>query len=69
MLSNDNFNILNDANIVLNTAWKQLQKARAEGNRTPVILLAEMAYFQALQNLYVAAQNAVAPHERSPPSA
>ena len=59
MISNLHFKILEHANRELAHRFEKLRKARAARD-THGIKHAEMEYYQALQHLYTAVQNAVA---------
>ena len=59
MISNLHFKILDTANRELAHRFEKIRKARASHD-TPGIKQAEMEYYQALQHLYTAVQNAVA---------
>ena len=58
MISDLHFKILDTANCELALRFEKLRKVRASRN-TPGIKQAEMEYFQALQHLYTAVQDAV----------
>ena len=59
MISELNFKTLENANRELAMRFEKLRKARA-GRDTQRIQHAEMEYYQALQHLYTAVQDAVA---------
>ena len=59
MISELHFKILENANRELARRFEKLRKARASGD-TDGIKYAEMEYFQSLQHLYAAVQDAVA---------
>ena len=59
MISNLHFKILDTANRELARRFEKIRKARASHD-TPGIKQAEMEYFQSLQHLYAAVQDAVA---------
>ena len=59
MISNVHFKILDTANREMQTRFEKLQKARASRD-IQGIQNAEMEYYQALQHLYTAVQDAVA---------
>ena len=59
MISNLHFKILDTANRELALRFEKLQKARASRDMSG-IKRAEMEYYQALQHLYTAVQDAVA---------
>ena len=66
MISELHFKIVDDANRELARRFKKLQKARANRESTSDIKYAEMDYFQALQHLYAAVQDAVADESYQP---
>ena len=66
MISELNFTILENANRELARRFEKLRKVRASGNRDG-IKYAEMEYFQSLQHLYAAVQDAVADGNPSSP--
>ena len=59
MLSELHFKTLDDANRELSRRFRKLRKARASRDAQN-IKLAEMEYYQSLQHLYAAVQDAVA---------
>lgn len=59
MISNANWRVLEQANRMLALNWETLKRARATEDKH-TIKMAEMRYFQALQNVLVSTQNAVA---------
>ena len=59
MISNTDWRILEKTNQMLALSWEALRRAR-ENEDTHTIKMAEMSYFQALQSVIVATQNAVA---------
>ena len=59
MISDLHFKNLDTANRELSRRFEKLKKARASRD-TPGIKQAEMEYYQALQHLYTAVQDAVA---------
>ena len=59
MISNTDWRILERTNQMLALSWEALRRAR-ENEDTHAIKMAEMSYFQALQSVIVATQNAVA---------
>ena len=59
MISDLHFKNLDTANRELSRRFEKLKKARARRD-TPGIKQAEMEYFQSLQHLYAAVQDAVA---------
>lgn len=63
MISNVHFKILDTANRELAARFEKLQKARTSRN-VQGIQNAEMEYYQALQHLYTAVQDAVADSAR-----
>ena len=65
MLSDLHYKILDNANRELSLRFAKLRKARASRD-VPTIKRAEMDYYQSLQHLYAAVQEAVA--EGSQPS-
>ena len=58
MVSDLHFKILDTANRELSRRFEKLRKSRASRD-TPGIKQAEMEYYQALQHLYTAVQDAV----------
>lgn len=66
MISELNFKILENANRELARRFEKLRKVRASGNKEG-IKYAEMEYFQSLQHLYAAVQDAVAEGNPSSP--
>ena len=66
MISNLHFKILDTANRELAHRFEKIRKARARHD-TPGIKHAEMEYYQALQHLYTAVQDAVAGQSRLKP--
>ena len=65
MLSELHFKILENANRELSRHFEKLRKARASRD-TNGIKRAEMEYFQSLQHLYAAVQDAVADGNHQP---
>ena len=65
MISNLHFKILDTANRELAHRFEKIRKARATRD-THGIKHAEMEYYQALQHLYTAVQNAVAEDNNTP---
>ena len=59
MISNADWRILEQTNQMLALSWEALRRARVSRD-THTIKMAEMSYFQALQNVIVSTQNAVA---------
>ena len=59
MLSEPHFKTLENANRELSKQFQKLRKARASRD-AHTIQLAEMEYYQSLQHLYAAVQDAVA---------
>ena len=59
MISNVHFKILDSANCELSLRFEKIKKARARRD-VQGIQNAEMEYYQALQHLYTAVQDAVA---------
>ena len=66
MISELHFKILQNANRELSRRFTKLRKARASRD-TDGIKHAEMEYFQSLQHLYAAVENAIADGSRSSP--
>lgn len=58
MISELHFKMLENANRELSRRFEKLRKARASGDKDG-IKRAEMEYFQSLQHLYAAVQDAV----------
>lgn len=58
MISEGHWKVLQKTNRMLTLNWETLVKARIEGNQKR-IKLAEMSYFQSLQSVLSATQNAV----------
>ena len=63
MISETHWKILEDANRQLGLRLARLRNTRASGDRDG-IQNAEMAYFQALQLLYVAVEDAINPNQQ-----
>ena len=59
MISSTDWRILEKTNQMLALSWEALRRAR-ENEDHHTIKMAEMSYFQALQSVIVATQNAVA---------
>ena len=59
MISNTDWRILEKTNQMLALSWEALRRARKNAD-THTIKMAEMSYFQALQSVIVATQNAAA---------
>ena len=59
MISNAHWRILEKTNQMLALSWEALRRARENGD-THTIKMAEMSYFQALQSVIAATQNAAA---------
>ena len=59
MISNTDWRILEKTNQMLALSWEALRRAR-ENEDTHTIKMAEMSYFQALQSVIAATQNAAA---------
>ena len=66
MLSELHFKVLDTANRELSRRFTKLRKARASRDAQN-IKQAEMDYYQSLQHLYVAVQDAVADESQSSP--
>ena len=60
MISELHFTILENANRELARQFEKLRKVRASGDTGENLKYAEMEYFQSLQHLYAAVQDAVA---------
>ena len=60
MISELHYKILENANRELARRFEKLRKARASGDTDGNLKYAEMEYFQSLQHLYAAVQDAVA---------
>ena len=64
MISDEHWKILEKANCLLTSNFDTLKNARAEGDETR-LKMAELMYFQALQSVLVATQNAIAERAHS----
>lgn len=60
MISELHFKILENANRELARQFEKLRKMRASGDKDGNLKYAEVEYFQSLQHLYAAVQDAVA---------